>query len=148
MNPVIAREPKRPWQSRCYRRSLQLLRPSMGSTRWAALCAFKITPSDFVVRDDSNLKQIAASLRLLAMTGWMRCRLSPPTADLKQCTELLRNHPKFNAISRKLFNPASMFSIISSTRSSGSGRLTRSASDLSFSQKISRLVLSLAMISL
>jgi hypothetical protein len=33
----------------------------MGSTRWAALRAFKITPGGFVVQEDSDLKQIAAS---------------------------------------------------------------------------------------
>src|SRR5690606_15816640 len=46
--------------------------------------------------------------------------------------------------SRKLFNPASKFSIISSARSSGSGRLSKSVRLLSFSQNRSRLVLSRA----
>jgi hypothetical protein len=50
-------------------------------------------------------------------------------------------------ISLKLSNPTSKFSIISAARSSGSGRLSRSARDLSFSQVISRLVLSQAIIS-
>jgi hypothetical protein len=50
-------------------------------------------------------------------------------------------------ISLKLSNPASRFSIISAARSPGSGRLSRSARDLSLSQVISRLVLSRAIIS-
>ncbi len=52
------------------------------------------------------------------------------------------------ATSRKLFRPASMLSMISSARTSGSGRLSRSARLLSLSQNISRLVLSRAMSSL
>ncbi len=47
----------------------------------------------------------------------------------------------------KLSSPASMFSMISLARISGSGRLSRSDKLLSLSQKISRLVLSRAMIS-
>jgi hypothetical protein len=46
--------------------------------------------------------------------------------------------------SRKLFNPASRFSMISSASSSGSGKLSRSVRLLSLSQKTSRLVLSRA----
>ena len=45
---------------------------------------------------------------------------------------------------RKLSNPASRFSMISSARSSGSGRLSRSVRLLSFSQNRSRLALSRA----
>jgi hypothetical protein len=52
-----------------------------------------------------------------------------------------------NITSLKLARPAPKFSIISSANSSGSGRLSRSASDLSLSQEMSKLVLSLAMIS-
>ena len=44
--------------------------------------------------------------------------------------------------SRKLLRPASRFSMISSARSSGSGRLSKSVKLLSRSQKMSRLVLS------
>ena len=54
---------------------------------------------------------------------------------------------KVNIISLKLTSPASKFSTIDSANSSGSGRLSRSARDLSFIQVISRLVLSLAVIS-
>ncbi len=50
-------------------------------------------------------------------------------------------------IARKLSRPASIFSIISLARISGSGRLSRSARLWSLSQKMSRLVLSRAMIS-
>lgn len=46
--------------------------------------------------------------------------------------------------SRKLFSPASRFSMISSASSSGSGRLSRSVRLLSLSQNTSRLVLSRA----
>ena len=49
--------------------------------------------------------------------------------------------------SRKLLRPASRLSMISSARSSGSGRLSRSVRLLSLSQKMSRLVLSRALIS-
>ena len=47
----------------------------------------------------------------------------------------------------KLSNPASKFSTISKANTSGSGRLSKSASDLSFNHIISKDVLSLAMIS-
>ena len=47
--------------------------------------------------------------------------------------------------SRKLLRPASRSSMISSARSSGSGRLSRSVRLLSLSQKMSRLVLSRAL---
>jgi hypothetical protein len=53
----------------------------------------------------------------------------------------------FTIISLKLSSPASRFSIISAAKSSGSGRLSRSARDLSFCQVISRLVLSREVIS-
>lgn len=47
----------------------------------------------------------------------------------------------------KLSKPASRFSTISKASSSGSGRLSRSASDVCFSQVMSKDVLSLATIS-
>ena len=50
-------------------------------------------------------------------------------------------------ISLKLFKPDSMFSIISLAKISGSGKLSKSVRLLSLSQKISKLVLSLASIS-
>ena len=50
-------------------------------------------------------------------------------------------------ISLKLFNPDSKFSIISLAKISGSGRLSKSVRLLSLIQKMSRLVLSLAMMS-
>jgi hypothetical protein len=50
-------------------------------------------------------------------------------------------------IALKLSSPASKFSTISNASSSGSGRLSRSARDLSFSQVMSKDVLSRAMIS-
>lgn len=50
-------------------------------------------------------------------------------------------------ISLKLFNPDSKFSMISFAKISGSGRLSKSVKLLSLNQKISKLVLSLAMIS-
>jgi uncharacterized protein (DUF433 family) len=49
--------------------------------------------------------------------------------------------------SLKLPNALSKFSAISSANTSGSGRLSKSASDLSFNQVISKEVLSLATIS-
>jgi len=52
-----------------------------------------------------------------------------------------------NIISLKLSKPASKFSIMSPAKTSGSGRLSRSASDLSFIQDISNEVLSLVIIS-
>src|SRR3990170_6997209 len=51
-------------------------------------------------------------------------------------------------ISLKFSSPASIFSMISEARVSGSGRLSKSARDLSFSHVMSRLVLSRLMISL
>ena len=50
-------------------------------------------------------------------------------------------------ISLKLFSPASMFSIISFAKTSGSGKLSRSVRLLSLIQNISKLVLSLSIIS-
>lgn len=50
-------------------------------------------------------------------------------------------------ISRKFSSPASKFSTISTASSSGSGRLSRSAKDLSLIQVMSRLVLSRLIIS-
>lgn len=52
-----------------------------------------------------------------------------------------------STISLKLSSPASTFSIISFASISGSGKLSRSARLLSFTQKISRFVLSLETIS-
>ncbi len=56
--------------------------------------------------------------------------------------------PTSSNISRKLFNPASIFSIISAAKTSGSGKFSKSIRLLSFSQKMSKLVLSRSMISL
>jgi len=57
--------------------------------------------------------------------------------------------PPFNSLatSRKLARAAAMFSTISSTSTSGSGRLSRSVRLASFSHKISRLALSREIIS-
>lgn len=54
---------------------------------------------------------------------------------------------KLAIIARKLSKPASKFSTISKANTSGSGRLSRSAKDLSFSQVMSKEVLSRAIIS-
>ena len=59
-------------------------------------------------------------------------------------TACYRN-PRLARTRRKLLRPASRFSMISSARSSGSGRLSRSVRLLSLSQKMSRLVLSRAL---
>ena len=59
---------------------------------------------------------------------------------------LPHHFPNFSIISLKLSSPASIFSIISVAKTSGSGRLSRSVKLLSLSQKISRLVLSRATI--
>ncbi len=54
---------------------------------------------------------------------------------------------KVAIISLKLLSPDSKFSMISPANTSGSGKLSRSVRLLSLSQKISKLVLSLARIS-
>ena len=81
---------------------------------------------------------------------WWIGQLSPNTIN---CIFFLRLRIAYyfllNAaiIALKLSSPASMFSIMSLANTSGSGKLSRSANDLSFSHVISKLVLSLAIMS-
>ncbi len=65
----------------------------------------------------------------------------------KHLTNAKNQFFKLAIIARKLSKPASMFSTISKANSSGSGKLSKSANDLSFNQVISKLVLSLTIIS-
>lgn len=79
----------------------------------------------------------------------VRTSRSPSRAACSSCSSRKAKrgaYAKAAATARKLASPASRFSIISPARSSGSGRLSRSARLLSFNQKISRLVLSRATI--
>ena len=69
----------------------------------------------------------------------------PPRFPAAYADGMAGCYPRPARTRRKLLRPASRFSMISSARSSGSGRSSRSVRLLSLSQKMSRLVLSWAL---
>ena len=78
---------------------------------------------------------------------WRRLRTVSYVRDQRNLPHSFYRRPNPSRTLRKLANPASRFWMISAATSSGSGRSSRSVRLLSLSQKISRLVLSRAMIS-
>ena len=109
-------------------------------TRSLRMHAFPpMTPRSRVIR--ANFPMFV----LVPHTGAIECRdLRPRQHTLPS---LFYRCPSPCRTLRKLARPASRFSMISAARSSGSGRSSRSVRLLSLSQKMSRLVLSRAMIS-
>ena len=110
----------------------------------------KMSPNDDFessqMRNQANVSQpdkhesLQPKLKALLITGGLRASDVAQESGLGYATLFSPART-----SRKLFSPASRFSMISSASSSGSGKLSRSVRLLSLSQNTSRLVLSRAL---